>query len=76
MLAIEDLTNRMGTTSRATWAMVAVITFMVYALYAYIALKRRIRRLGSRATTVLPYSLPYGVFKQIGFRALMKRQLT
>jgi hypothetical protein len=38
MLAIEDLTKRMGTTSRVTWAMIAVITFMVYALYAYIAL--------------------------------------
>ena len=64
MTAIKHITNRVEASSVTMWAIIVVVSFTLYSVHAYFALKRRIRRLGSRATTVLPYKLPYGMWRQ------------
>lgn len=42
------------------WILITAVLLIGYSVYAHFALERRINKLGYRATTVLPYKLPYG----------------
>lgn len=53
-------------TSSWMWILLTAVLLIGYSVYARFALERRINRLGCRATTVLPYRLPYGF--DIAFR--------
>lgn len=61
MSLIDALTDRLQAHTYAASAIAAVGFLIVYSLYSRLSQERRINRLGSRATIVLPFRLPYGV---------------